>query len=824
MRDAAVERLTRILSDAPDNNGNGKGVRPRRVPLEIHLGMAEGWFSLVLLTIVVYSTIWSVQVAGWVAHLNILSLTTALGLIIGVIAAKQQRFPRMYTHIVVLGFGLFLAFWQTAGAFYGGSLSAFAQGIQHWYMILITGGTGDDDSIFLFFVVALGFVLAYTSAWLVYRTRSPWLMVVANAVVLLINLSNVDNGYIVFLAVFLTASLLLLLRFNLYESMKRWRRQGLRYGDDIGWDVMQAGSLISIGILIFSWLLPSGYLDPTVSMVWNANANPWVQLENTWNRVISISGGANAPNHGNFRDSLVLAGNPNLNHEIVMTVQSNDDGSQYLAFLSYDTYRGQDGWTNAGTTSIPLKANQSYNSGATMTHPVQQQVTIVNPPGEQKGYLPGQSEITSINVPAVVQGSTDNGAIVAWLNSNGNLTAGSKYGVTSNVSSADVQTLRSVPLPANAPNYPVSFDGPTPPTIYDQNVVKAYTQLPTDLDPKIHELAVSVTMGATTMYDKTVALENYLRSHYSYSVDIQLPPGQEGVSWFLFRSGNKGFCNYFSTSMAVMARSLGIPARVVVGYTNGTYDAKNHQRVIRGTDAHSWTQVYFAGYGWINFEPSASFASFARPLPNQFSSSGSSTTGSALPPVLPPGVNSRGFHENGASTGVDTSSAAIAQSQMQLRQQVGFALSGIIVLLLFALLFFSIWWARLFRRYGLAMQLYGRLCVLANWAGITLRPSQTPYECIEGLVVAVPHDALMLERLGDIYVRDRWADPKSKEHPRRNGEIDELRQLWKRLQPKLFFYVLRHPHFLRWLPQKAGVFISALRRRQRARRIARDDF
>lgn len=824
MRDAAVERLSRLLSDPPrnDSSNNGKKMRPG-TSFQIRLGLSEGWFSLILLAIVVYSTIWSVQVAGWVTHLNILTLTTALGLVTGVIAAKQERFPRLATHLLALAVGLLLAFWQTAGAFYQGSAPAFIHGIQHWVAIVLSGGSSDDDSLFLFFIVALSFVLAYTSAWLVYRTRSPWLMIVANAVVLLINLSNVDEGYIIFLTVFLIGALLLLLRFNLYESMKRWRRQGLRYADDIGWDVMQAGVLISIGILIFSWIMPSGYINPVASTIWSANANPWVQLQNTFDRAFSISGGANPANHGNFRDTLVLAGNPNLNHEVVMTVQSNDDGSQYLAFLNYDTYQGRAGWTNGSTGTISLKANQVYNNAvAVMTHSVQQKVTIVNPPGEQKGYLPGQSEIEAASVPATVQGNAS-GTVIAWLNANGNLTAGSHYTITSYASSADVVTLRSVPMPADEPTFPSNYDGPLPPTVYDPQVVKTYEQLPSGLDPAIHQLALSITANAHTMYDKVVALETYLRTHYSYSVDIQLPPGEEGVSWFLFRSGNKGFCNYFSSSMAIMARSLGIPARVEVGYTNGDNDAKNHQRVIHGTDAHSWTQVYFAGYGWINFEPSASFASFSRPLPNQFPSSGSTVVGGSNGGLNQAG-NGRTHLPNheGGNVG-DSSTTNSTQTPQEIRQQIGFAFGSLVLLILLCALLFSIWWSRLFRRYGMAAQLYGRLCVLASWAGIELRRSQTPYEYIQELAVTVPNDAATLERLSDIYVRDRWADPESKEHPRRTGEISELQGLWRRLQPRLFYYVMRHPHFLRWLPQRVWTYLVKKRRQIRARRIVDED-
>src|SRR5207247_4903746 len=140
---------------------------------------------------------------GWVDHLNILTLTTLLGLIAGVIASKQQRIPRLPVHLIAIFLALLIAFWQTAGAYYGGDTAMLSHGMHNWLVTVLAGGTAEDDSIFLFFITALGFLLAYSSAWLLYRTRSPWLMVVANAVVLLINLSNVDSGYIVFLVVFL---------------------------------------------------------------------------------------------------------------------------------------------------------------------------------------------------------------------------------------------------------------------------------------------------------------------------------------------------------------------------------------------------------------------------------------------------------------------------------------------------------------------------------------------------------------------------------------------------------------------------------------------
>jgi hypothetical protein len=272
--------------------------------------------------------------------------------------------------------------------------------------------------------------------------------------------------------------------------------------------------------------------------------------------------------------------------------------------------------------------------------------------------------------------------------------------------------------------------------------------------------------------------------------------------------------------MTIMARSLGIPARVAVGYTNGTADTAHHDHVIRGTDAHSWTQVYFAGYGWINFEPSASFSTFSRPLPNQFPGIGSTGTSSSSTGANIPSSKRNFPHETDLGGNSSSSTATSSQAQAQLRQQVGFTFGGFVLLLLLAGLLFSIWWSRLFRRYGLASQLIGRLCVLASWAGIEQRPSQTPYEYLHGLTQATPDEAITLERLGDIYVRERWADPNGVDHPSRNGEMQELRTLWQRLQPRLFRYVVRHPYFLRQLPRHISTFLADRRKRRRAKRLA----
>jgi hypothetical protein len=825
MQDATIERLSKIIAE-PRSGGDSSGEHrrlPRKPALRVHIGLAEGWFSLFLLAIVVYSTIWCVQAAAWVDHLNILSLTTLLGLIGGVLAAKQRRLPRLLVHAIAIVMALLLAFWQTASADYGGNVAALENSLHQWIVLALAGGTSSDDSIFLLFIIALGFLLAYTSAWLVYRTRSPWLMIIANAVVLLINLSYIEMGYIVFLVVFLVAALLLLLRFNLYESSVRWKRQGLRCADDLGWEFMQAGALISIGILILAWLLPWGYTNNAAEQIWSADNNPWVQLQNTWNRLVSVSGGNNVSNHGNFTDTLVLGGNPHLNNDVVFTVVT-DDGSQYLESLSYDTYNGRN-WTINSTLGTSLNANTVSYDGSVDLRAIQQKITVVNPPGEQNSYLLGASQIASSDQSAKVLTNRVDGSVIAWLRANGKLAAGNTYKIVSYISAADIKTLRTVPLPIDAPSFipdPNHPDLPSPVTYYPPGILRTYLQLPGNLDSNIKIKAQQITARATTMYDKAVALESYFRDNFTYDVNISLPPGEEATSWFLFRSHQRGFCNYFATAMAVMARELGMPARVVAGYTNGKYDARHHQQVIYGVDAHSWVQIYFAGYGWINFEPSANFSAFTRPV----NSSNGTTSITPGGPAGPTSGNTRGHPKEPDQLGSGQTNVTVtpAQEQAQLRQNVGLTIIGLLLLIAFGVVFFGVWWRRLFRGYGLSTQIYGRICMLANWAGISIQRSQTPYEYIHALSQETPDQAVTLERLGDIYVRDRWADPNSTDHPHRTGEIEELPGIWKQLQPRLFLHVLRHPHFLRWLPIQISRFITKRWAHRRKARISDDDF
>lgn len=153
-------------------------------------------------------------------------------------------------------------------------------------------------------------------------------------------------------------------------------------------------------------------------------------------------------------------------------------------------------------------------------------------------------------------------------------------------------------------------------TNYPSDIRERYLQLPEKLPERIRKLALQVTKDAPTPYEKARAIESFLRSsgQYKYeTADVPVPkPDQDFVDQFLFESF-RGYCDHFSTSMAVMLRSIGIPTRWVKGFATGTDvgdDAQGNDILeVRNRDAHSWVEVYFPQYGWIPFEPTSSFLS-----------------------------------------------------------------------------------------------------------------------------------------------------------------------------------------------------------------------
>ena len=162
---------------------------------------------------------------------------------------------------------------------------------------------------------------------------------------------------------------------------------------------------------------------------------------------------------------------------------------------------------------------------------------------------------------------------------NANLRAGDQYRLTALLPADDPDVLRQLP---------------------NTGIDSSYLSLE-NVSDSVQKLALSLVEEETNGYDKAVALASFLRYGWDYSLDTLAPAADEDfVENFLFKR-RTGYCVHFSTAFVVMARSVGLPARWVKGYSYGAWEDGKY--LVRNSHAHSWAEVWFEGYGWVPFEP-----------------------------------------------------------------------------------------------------------------------------------------------------------------------------------------------------------------------------
>ncbi len=159
----------------------------------------------------------------------------------------------------------------------------------------------------------------------------------------------------------------------------------------------------------------------------------------------------------------------------------------------------------------------------------------------------------------------------------------SRYEAESDIAAPTPSELRSA-----GQNYPV-------------HIQAAYLRLPA-VDPRVPRLATQITTSASNDFDKASRIENYLRTHFAYTLQLPRTRVKDPIANFLFER-KQGHCEYFASAMAVMLRTLGIPSRVVNGFRSDEFNDLTGNYVVRAKDAHSWVEAFFPGYGWQTFDP-----------------------------------------------------------------------------------------------------------------------------------------------------------------------------------------------------------------------------
>jgi transglutaminase-like putative cysteine protease len=282
----------------------------------------------------------------------------------------------------------------------------------------------------------------------------------------------------------------------------------------------------------------------------------------------------------------------------------------------------------------------------------------------------------------------------------------------------------------------------TEPPAYPPNILSRYTQLPDSLPDRVADLALDVTGEIDTVYEKALAVQQYLMQ-IPYNLDISGPPsGVDGVDYFLFNI-KQGYCDYYASAMVVMLRTLGIPARYVLGYTSGGFNIDSGAWEVLQLNYHAWVEVYFPSYGWIQFEPTP---------PSGIEFGGQ--VNPSNPPPLNPDIDIDGpipedeDELGGAVPGLGGTPTAFVT--------LGRVFAGVVAAAIaFLAVAFYRWWWRL-GRYPKADELYAKLGRLATLLGVPPDPSYTPSEFAALLSREVPEHAGSFETLAGVYASRRY--------------------------------------------------------------------
>lgn len=507
----------------------------------------------------------------------------------------------------------------------GSSVSTLLVRLYHWFLALALGEAAFDPvAVALVWSLTLWIIAAWAGWWV--RRRDRPLQGVAPAGALLGASLFYVRGDSMPLLLLLGATLPLMALIGHNARQRRWGTARIDFPDDLGQDLAMVTVSLSLALVALAALTPS----ITVQQIAEWAGRLIQEQAGEARHVVDSLGLKPQSRPATFFDQdqvrapglprrHLIGSGPELSEQIVMIIYpeghkragetpstSLDAPPQryYWRGLTYDRYTGR-GWFTGQTETVEYEAGQPADFGE-FPGPVATDNRAVSVASPAHRIMRQEVRVTRdwgglLHVAGTLV-TVDRDFSVAWR------APGDVFGaaIKGKVDSPTVYRADSLaPLVSQAQLRSAGSD-------YPDWVRNRYLALPDEVPARVFSLALDLTATAPTPYDRARAIEAYLRT-FPYNLDLPAPPrDQDVVDYFLFDL-QQGYCDYYATSMAVLARAAGLPARLVVGYATGTYDEANGRYIVTEADAHSWVEIYFHGYGWVEFEPTAGRSLIERP-------------------------------------------------------------------------------------------------------------------------------------------------------------------------------------------------------------------
>ncbi len=565
------------------------------------------WPSAFLVVLLIQVAATRFVMTDWTSFLFFSQTLAAFGSVLG-LALGQSNFSRRVIYWLGLAYSSVLIPWQLTGIvepdlLFGEKVASVSGRI--WFSLgqFFTRKPVDDPLLFVAFS-AFGFWIMGLTAGYYFARRRDYLAVVLPAGIMMLLIQAFDYFVPVRIwafGVFVFLGLVLLGRMYLTQNSAMWDQQRVFVTFEARRDLMNSLLTISALAVLAAWSLPTSFSNiQSAAQSWNRFTRPL--QERFSNAVSALESPYGSGSGGDFYGpSMSLSRNAPLGDTPVFTVRADDAGKNvpqryYWRGHVYNFYANGN-WSmvsaltsefqpNADELTLPVSAFEREEVRFTLTLRVSNQ-----------GLLYAPAEPIWINRPGSVLTilTPEQGQDLAAWEADPILSGGDRYQVRALIANPTIEDLRAAG------------------TDYPEWVSLRYLEVPENILPEVQALAEELTTDQLTAYDKAQAITFYLRREIEYSTSLEpAPQDRDPLLWVLFDT-KKGFCVYYASAEIMLLRSLGIPARMSVGFAQGDANPDGTYTV-RKVDAHAWPEVYFPGIGWVEFEPTGNQAALRRPL------------------------------------------------------------------------------------------------------------------------------------------------------------------------------------------------------------------
>ncbi|MBN1427939.1 MAG: transglutaminase domain-containing protein [Anaerolineae bacterium] len=746
--------------------------------------LRKDWITLLIVTILLLIPSGAITIPSWADGLQSLSWIVLIAVLVSYLLSIS-RFSDTAILFMSVVYGILIV-WSIMAvtlpdAFpFRDRMLEVAFRTAGWIERALGGGISRDNLMFVMLMAGCFWFLSFNAVVNVFRSHRLWMATTPPGLALLINayyyLGNTHMD--IFLIAYLFLTLLLVVRTNIQLRERLWHSMRVGYTPGIHFDLLRGGLTIIVLLLVLAWSLPAASASSRLASAWDRSINPWVRVQDTFNRLFNgVQGqGSAADYYGGA--TLSMGGPTNLGNQIVMYVYAPRGHHYYWRSKLFDSYENGR-WTTSSEDRVQsdfgVVRREEQVIYALRTN-VQQRFQIVIPATRLVYAAPQPSTFSSLPIvydiiytaPGQKLGTATSVRAVNLL------MAGRKYEAISSISTADKTSLRNAD------------------TDYPAWVRDRYLQLPAAITPRTQDLVRAITAQHDNPYDQARAIESYLREHITYDRQVSMPPsGVDPVDYTLFER-QRGYCNYYASAMTVMLRVAGIPARVAAGFAQGEFDDSLNAFRVLESDAHTWVEVYFPGYGWIEFEPTSAIQVITRPesypdpvlsVPDEQQPPEAVNTTPQSPQQPPEDVVIPDVEQDSGSLG---GSKPLPASLVLLS-----GLFGLVLLLGVAMVATWFW----FEQRGM-MHLsdishgYARLNTYAQLLGIPAGESVTPYERAAQLANTLPEGRIPISVIVNLYVIEQYGPPPSMP-VQRARQNTQAREAWGAARRVIVKQILR---------------------------------